>query len=93
MEKIQEEISITKVNSFDDDDDDDGEASPAQLIQREKFRGRQKRQNVHAITVATRNTLMDWHLLKQCYAAHSWWRRERMGFDSKEKRRDGGSES
>lgn len=54
---------------------------------------RRKGGNVRAITVAARKRLIKWHLAQRASAPCSWWRRERMGFDSREKRWEGGSES
>lgn len=48
---------------------------------------RRKRENVRTITAAARERLIKWHLAQWASAQHSWWRRERMGFDSRE--RDG----
>lgn len=55
-------------------------------------RERRKRGNVRTITVAARKRLIKWHLAQRASAPRSWWRRERMGFDSGEKRWEGGSE-
>lgn len=41
-----------------------------------------KRGNVRTITVAARKRLIKWHLAQRASAPRSWWRRERMGFDS-----------
>lgn len=48
---------------------------------------RRKRGNVRTITAAARERLIKWHLAQWASAQRSWWRRERMGFDSRE--RDG----
>lgn len=50
--------------------------------------------NVRTITVAARKRLIKWHLAQRASAPCSWWRREKMGFDSGErerKRESGGS--
>lgn len=44
-----------------------------------------KRGNVRTITVAARKRLIKWHLAQWASAPRSWWGRERMGFDSREK--------
>lgn len=51
---------------------------------------RRKRENVRTITAAARERLIKWHLAQWASARRSWWRRERMGFDSRERngRRD-----
>lgn len=51
---------------------------------------RRKRGNVRTITAAARERLIKWHLAQWASAQRSWWRRERMGIDSRERngRRD-----
>lgn len=46
-----------------------------------------ERGNVRTITAAARERLIKWQLAQWASAQRSWWRRERMGFDSRE--RDG----
>lgn len=67
------------------------DASTAQLIKREREKWmveERKRGHVRTITVAARKRLIKWYLAQWASAPHSWWRRERMSFDSREK--DGG---
>lgn len=84
-----ENTRAAQMQSEKDDDRSQAEhASTAQLMKREREKWmveEGKRGHVRTITVAARKRLIKWHLAQWASAPHSWWRRERMSFDSREK--------
>lgn len=90
MDKMYKEIQSERQDDLDDDDASTADNARNREMDREK---RRKRGNVRTITVAARKRLIKWHLAQRASAPRSWWRRERMGFDSRERRWEGGSGS